>query len=885
MSRRPHLLLHRLLRHMLPARIRRLRGDEMEGTFLRLLDAAEDEHGRAGALAAWRREAPDLLRTGLRLRCQRVGASPNAVDPPPRKRASMVDHVRHDLRVIIRSLAADPGWTTAAVLTLALAIGATTAIFSVVDAVLLEPLPYEEPERLLAAGAWDIANERGDVAISVSFPVYDALRRAQEPLEELAAYDQGDMTVLIDGAAERASGAVATASLFRALRVAPEIGGLYGDEYDVENGPAAVLLSHGFWRQRFSANAAVVGETFVVDEEAYEIVGVMPPDFAFPDKEADFWLSMARQTRSPNFFYLRMLGRVREGTGTEQAIDRLRALAVDVPNDHPSRAPEGYSALAVPLHEAVVAHVEQQLLIFMAAVSAVLLIACINVVNLALSRATSRGKEYSIRAALGATRARLVQQLVTESVVVSIAGGAVGIALAGLLTDWLVRLSPVSVPRQEEISIDGGVLIFTCLLTVSVGVVIGLMPALRAASTRLGTGLRAGSHGASAGRAHQRLRSGLIVAQVALAVVLLFSAGLLLQTFAGLLGIDRGYDADEVLTLSTSLPTAAYPDFSSRTALYDRVLERVDGLPEVESSALSTLLPYHGWSRAAVRIDGYTPQDDEQMMAEYLVVTPQFFGTVGIPPLSGRLFTERDDDVVVINQTMARTYWPDGNPLGARVTLGPFGMVTVIGVVNDTRYTRLDAAESPQAYVPYRSGDAMDMMLFIRSAGDPRELIVPIRQIFAATDREIAVADIMTIRERLWHTTANERFRAVLLGTFGATALLLAMVGVYGVIAYNVGQRTRELGIRKALGADSGLILRRVVGGGLGLVALGSLIGAAGCWYVATLLEAYLFGVEARDPWAFAAATLALAAAALAAAWIPGRRAAAVDPLVALRAE
>jgi predicted permease len=377
----------------------------------------------------------------------------------------------------------------------------------------------------------------------------------------------------------------------------------------------------------------------------------------------------------------------------------------------------------------------------------------------------------------------------------------------------------------------------------------------------------------------------LIVAQVALAVVLLFSAGLLLQTFAGLLGIDRGYDVDEVLTLSTSLPTAAYPDFSSRTALYDRVLERVDGLPEVESSALSSLLPYHGWSRAAVRIDGYTPQDDEQMMAEYLVVTPQFFGTVGIPPLSGRLFTERDDDVVVINQTMARTYWPDGNPLGARVTLGPFGMVTVIGVVNDTRYTRLDAAESPQAYVPYRSGDAMDMMLFIRSAGDPRELIVPIRQIFAATDREIAVADIMTIRERLWHTTANERFRAVLLGTFGATALLLAMVGVYGVIAYNVGQRTRELGIRKALGADSGLILRRVVGGGLGLVALGSLIGAAGCWYVATLLEAYLFGVEARDPWAFAAATLALAAAALAAAWIPARRAAAVDPLVALRAE
>lgn len=885
MRRRTHLLLHRLLRRALPARIRRLRGLEMEGTFLRLLDDAEQRHGLGGALVAWRREAPDLLRTALRLRWRRAGPS-RAPDPElPRKRASMIDHVLHDLRVIGRGLAREPGWTTAAVLTLALAIGATTAIFSVVDAVLLEPLPYSEPDRLLAVGAYDVANQRGQIEVGVSYPIYDAFRTSQEPLEELAAYRHSEMTVLIDGAGDRVSGAAATASLFRTLRASPLVGRLYRDEHDVENGPAAVLLSHDFWQRRFGSEVDVVGETLVVDEAAYEIVGVMPPDFAFPDREAEFWLSMSQQTRYPYSFYLKMLGRVRDDIGTEQAIDRLRALAVDVP-DNVNAAPEGYSGLAMPLHDAVVANVEEQLLIFMAAVSAVLLIACINVVNLALSRAAGRGKEHSIRAALGATRGRLVQQLLTESMLLSIAGGALGLLLAAVLTDTLVRLSPVSVPRQEEIALDGGILLFTGLLALAIGALIGIIAALRAGSANLCGGLREGSRGVSDGYALQRLRKGLIVAQVAVAVVLLFAAGLLVQTLAGLLDIDRGYDADEILTLSTSLPTAAYPDFVTRAALYDRVLERVDGLPGVESSALSDLLPYHGQYLYGMRIEGYEAEEGEEMMAESLVVTPEFFATMKIPPQSGRLFSERDGgDVVVINETMARTYWPAGDALGARVTLGPNAPATVVGIVNDTRYTRLVDEDRAQAYIPYLSGDTRDMMLFVRSGGDPRDLIVAIREIFAATDREIVVADIMTIGERLWETTSWQRFRAMLVGVFGATALLLAVVGVYGVIAYNVGQRTRELGIRKALGADGGAILRRVVGGGLALVAIGVLVGAAGCWYVATVLEAYLFGVAAHDPWAFAAATLALGVAALIAAWIPGRRAAAVDPLVALRAE
>jgi predicted permease len=880
------LLIHRLLRRVLPRRIRRLRGGEMESTFARQLEASRAGGNRLAAISLWRREVTDLLRTGLQLRLRDRSVTRILRSRSSRKRAMMIDRLHHDLRLAVRGFVTEPGWTFAAVLTLALAIGATTAIFTVVDAVLLEPLPYDESHRLVAVGAWDITNERGSVGGSVSYPTYDALRRAQQPLEDLAAYRRANLTVLIGGAAERMHGAAATASLFAALRVTPAVGRTYTEENDVENGQGAVLLSWRFWRQRFGADPGIVGDTLVIDEDIYEIAGVMPAGFAFPSREVDFWVSMAHQTRSPYNFFLEMLGRMRPDISIEQATDQMRALAVDVP-DNPSRATEGYAGLVVPLHEAVVAEIEQQLVIFMAAVSAVLLIACINVVNLMLSRAAGRHKERTIRAALGATRARLMQQLLTESTLLAVAGAVLGLLLATALTDTLVALSPVSLPRQEAIGIDGGVMLFNLALALGVGIAVGLPPALRGSTGGLIAGLQSGTRGASADRQHRRLRGGLIVAQVAVAVVLLFSAGLLLQTLSGLLGLERGYDADEVLTLSTSLPSASYPDYSTRKALYDGVLERIRGLSGVRSASMSMLLPFGGMWQYGLDIEGYTPADDEFPSAETLMVTSGFFDTLGIPLLSGRLLAARDGrNAIVINQTMAGKYWPEGGALGARVTLGnDENPATVVGIVNDTRYTSLEAEETAQVYRPWAEGESFDMMLFVRTAQDPRALTGPIREIFAAADREIAVADIMTIGDRLWNTTAEERFRALLLGTFGATALLLAIVGVYGVMAYNVAQRTRELGIRKALGADDDSILRRVVGGGLALVALGSMIGAAGCWYVATLLEAYLFGIEARDPWTFVAVTLALALAALAASWVPGRRAARVDPLVALRAE
>ncbi len=814
--------------------------------------------------------------------------------------------VFQDIRYAVRTLAKEPGWTAATLATLALGIGATTAIFTIVNAVLVQPLAFPEPDRLMmleyrpADPATDAEWAAYDDYMSrhmrrhVTYPAFETWREATADLfTELGAYDDAwshDVGFGADQGTERLPGTIATAGLFQALGVSPLRGRLFTDTEDSPDAPGVILLSHGLWMRRFGGDPDAVGSTVTVRGQAHTIVGVMPSDFAFPEASTQLWLSMATGSRGPGSTNYQVVGRVADGTSVDLARMGLNARQIRVlGRDEVERR---FGADFITLHSMLVGEVRPLLMLFMSAVGVLLLIACVNVVNLMLSRAVRREHDQVVRAALGAGPARLSRQLLTESLVVSIVGAGLGLVLAFALVSGLMTFAPGSFPRQESITVDGTVIIFSLVVATLVGILVGIVPALRSSRSELAPLLNEASRGSSTGVREGRLRDGLVVLQLAMALVLLVGGGLLTRSLTTLLSEETGFDRRNVLTFETSLPGASYPTFEERRQFYDDLLAEVRALPGVQRAAVAVYLPASGsFHYTGLVVEGYQPGPDEEPMAEIKQVSPDYFATMGMRIVEGRPFDERDDlgqpRVLAISESLARSYFPQGSAIGGRILLDEEEDVwgTVVAVVGDVWF-RGGERRAPALYEPYAaSGRRGSMDILAKVNGEPLALVPAISRLVTRMNPDIPVYGVMTLEARLWSAVAAPRLRTLLIGAFSIVSLLLSVVGVYGVMAYMVGQRTRELGIRRVLGAAPGGILRYVVRRGVMLTAMGIAVGVVGALQAADALQSYLYDIQADDPVTIVAAATVLAIASMLACSVPALRAARVDPLVAMRNE
>jgi putative ABC transport system permease protein len=804
----------------------------------------------------------------------------------------MVQDLRYGLRMLGRS----PGLTVSAILTLALGIGANTSIFSVVDAVVLRPLPYPGAGTLVSVHqSWASSPGAHDV---LSTDDVVALREGARALGPVAAYFSpvGGFAITGLGDPERVYGTAATEDLFDVLGVRPILGRGFVAEDGKPGAAPVVVLSHALWQRRFGGDPAIIGRSIGVNDRSHTIVGVMPQGFGFPyPRVADLW-PIFRPERSDSRppFYVRTVARLRPGVDPAEIRDELQAITAHIQARFPE-SPSDWRLGQAPLKEELTGDVRPALLILLGAVALVLLIATANIANLLLARATARRKEMAIRASLGAGRARLVRQLLTESLLLAGIGGLLGSLLSLWGTDLLVRIGPGSLPRMNEVGVDSRVLSFTLVVTVLCGIAFGLAPALQASRSRLTPGLHDGGRGTT-DRGGRRIRSLLVVSEFTLAVMLLVGAGLLIRSFIRLQQVSPGFEAGEILTASISLPESRYADGPARSAFFRSLLERTGTLPGVEATAISMALP----PNLLVMTNPFTiegrplPPGQHAPAIEQLLISPDYFRALGIPVLRGRPFDATDAGsaplVVVINQTMATTVFPGEEAIGKRLQLGDpdprSPWVTIVGVVGDVKYTGLDAVPAPTMYTPYEQDSWWPTMyLIVRSTGRSAGLAQAVRAEAAALDPQLPVAEVRTMRDLLGRSVAEPLFRTALLGIFALVALILAALGIYGILSYAVGQRTQEIGIRMALGARPGDVVALILRDGMALVGAGVGLGLVAALALSRLLTGLLFGVGPMDAWTFGLASLAMAVAAFLACYLPASRAARVDPMVALRAE
>ncbi len=812
-----------------------------------------------------------------------------------------------ELRFALRMLGRHPGFTAVALLTLALGIAANTAIFSVVDAVLFEPLPYREPDRLVLAWAQSPEQERGTVT-----PADFLDWRAQgEVFEGLAAFSHVSFNLVGDGEPERLRGASVSTNFFQVLGVRPALGP--GFEARTDSGAwQRVVLSHGLWRRRFGGDPAIIGRTVRLNDVAYEVVGVMPEPFDWPaitpfrastTEAPQLWVPAvyrdvpqlgvyAQEDRSTFRYgrYLRVVGRLKPGVMLAGASRAMEAVAERLAREYPETN-ENSSVQLVPLREQLVGNVRPVLWVMLAAVGLVLAIGCANVANLFLARASARRQELTVRVALGASRGRLVRQLLLESVLLALGAGVLGLLLALWSLDALSGLVPEELPRLGEVRMDGRVLAFTLLVSLGTGVLFGLVPALQASSPDLNGVLRQGGGGRLAG-GRNRSRSALVVGEVALAVVLLISAGLLLRSLWRLQDVEPGFRSEGVLTWSVSLPTSRYPDPARQAALFQQLLERVEALPGVKSAGAVSDLPQGGNDIAfSLDVEGAPPPAaGEQRAVGFQPVTPGYFRTLGIALRAGRDVTPADREgaqpVALVNETTARRYWPGEDAVGKRIRLGgEEDWRTVIGVVADIRHGGPMQAPRAEAYVPVLQRTFFFLQFAARTDGEPLALVPGVREAVASLDSELPISQVRTLEDLTSTAMARPRFLSTLVALFAGLALLLAGVGLSGVIAYMARQRTQEIGIRMALGARPGDVLRLVLGSGVRLAALGVGLGLAVAWAATRVMASQLHGVSATDPLTFGSLAALVFGVALLATWLPARRATRVDPLVAMRSE
>jgi len=820
-----------------------------------------------------------------------------------------------DLRYALRILLKQPAFTAIAALTLALGIGANTAIFSVVNAVLLKPLPFPQAQQLSAIAMADTREKDLTHLYSLSYPDFFDFREQNGTFSNMAVHRTRSVALTNQDGATSLAATKVSGEFFDVLGVQPMIGHAFTrQDEQAGGGPGGfkVVISYNFWRKQFNGDKSILGRTIDLDRRHYTIIGVMPAGFQFPIQSdpIDFYITIAEDatllagappdskldTQNRGSHSVGAIGRLKGGVTVAQAQSDLSTIAAKLEKQYPD-TDTSIGVIVKPLREELIGDVRTGLYVLFGAVFCVLLIANANVANLLLARASVRGKEMALRAAVGASRARIVRQLLTESLLLAGIGGLLGFLLAQWGTDALIRIVPQNIPRISNIQLDGAVLLFTILVCLGTGVVFGLVPAWQASHIDLNSSLKLGMRSGSGGENKGRLRNGLVMAEVALALVLLICAGLLIQSFARLGRVPTGIRTEHLLTARISLPDAAYPKNEDNIAFYNRFLERVRAIPGVQYASVIVPLPLTGSNMTTSFDNADHPLPEGQRPdAPVRIIGTDYFKTTGIPVLQGRVFEERDQfhsaPVVIVNERFVQKFFPRQNPVGKRIQPGftaepgPEKMREIVGVVGDVKHVSLRDQDSPEMYLARTQIPFNIMSLVVRaSVADSAVLTSAIRKELSALDASIPLTSVHVFDEYISRSLARPRFNALLLSIFAGTALVLTAIGIYGVLAYSVAQRTNEIGIRIALGAAQSNIFRLVVGQAMTLVGISVLIGLAGAFAATRLLASLLFGVGAWDTMTFSGIVILISVVAFLAAWLPARRAARVDPVIALRSE
>ncbi len=804
-----------------------------------------------------------------------------------------------DLRFAVRQMAKRPGFTAVIVLTMALGIGANAAIFSVLDAVLLRPLPYTQPERLIKVWTRFTGIGLPNDQNWVSAPEFRDLQQLNRSFSDLAAINTGSFNLGVKGSPQRVVGSSVSPSLFGMLCARPLLGRTFLPEEGQPGRDKEVILSYGLWRRVFGGNPGVIGSTIDIDGVPMSVVGVMPSGFAYPD-ESEIWgpLAFSPDDLSENSrggHGLEVLGRIKPGLSIAQVQSDMDRVARTMIEQHGSYPYEkyGFGIILHPLLEETVGDVKPSLFVLMAAVGLVLLIACANIANLLLARSTERQQEMETRMALGAGSWRLTRQLLTESVVLAFAGGFVGLAITPWALEGLVAIAAKTLPRAVHTSIDGRALALTAAISLATGILFGLAPALQAGRKRHFEGLKSGR--STEGRQPKRLRSALVIGETAFSLLLVAGAGLLLRSFAEILKVDPGFRPENVLTMRVSLPDASYSKPDQVRGFYDELLTRVQRLPGVQSAGAVSGLPLSGnGGSGTTTVDTQSvPMEDSTPEADQRVVTPDYFKAMGISLVRGRFFEARDTDgappVTIIDESLAQTYWPNQDPIGKRLHQGgrqaKVPWATVVGVVRHVRNRTLEARSRVEVYWPENQRAFGAMTLAVLAQGNAMSLVPTIQREVSSIDPDLPVYSVRTMTQVMGESVERRRLALILLAVFAGLALVLASVGIYGVTSYGVAQRKMEIGLRMALGADRGQVLRMMIWSGMTTIAIGLGFGLILALSLTRLMSGLLFAVRASDPLALGGAALLLMIAALLAIFIPARRATKVNPMVALRYE
>ncbi len=798
-----------------------------------------------------------------------------------------------DLRYGIRLLLQAPGFTAIAICALALGIGANTAIFSTVDSVILRPLPYTDPDRVVLV--WEDASFASFPKNTPAPGNFIEWQKRNHVFTEIAATRGASANLTTDGAPEQVFGRRVTPNFFSVLGVKPLIGRVFTEEED-RTGAPVVLISYGLWQRRYLGDPSLVNKTILMDGNRYTVIGVMPRDFVFRFREMDYWAPIHFSpadlvTRGSH--YLNVVARLKPDVTLARAREEMSGIARQLAQEFPDSNSK-VGAVVYPIKEDLLGNTRVGLLVLMAAAGCVLLIACANLASLLLARAVARQREMAVRAALGAGRGRLVRQMVTESTLLSVAGGVLGLGVAMAGMKILAGLVPIGLPGSAAPAIDSRLLGFTLALSLATGVLFSIVPAIHAARASLNDALKQGGR-AGIGGSGRNMRDALVVMEVAAALVLLVSAGLMIQTLARLRSIDIGFRSDHLLTMRTVIPRAKYQDPAKRLAFFERVVDGVRPLPGVEAAAYSSQLPFLSQGNTqSYRVEGRELEPGDPGDALLRVGTNEYLQTMGVTLREGRLFSAGDRGdaapVIIINETFAKRYWPKESALGHRIALSSPSRVwrTIIGVVADVHERGYELEMKPGVYLPYAQildTWAVPESLVVRVKGDPLSLAGAARRVIAGVDPEQPVAAVRTMDDIIALDVADRQQQMTLLGAFAGLALLLASIGLYGVLSYAVTQRSREIGLRMALGASASSVVQMVVGRGLGLTGVGLAIGLTLAWAVTRAMKNLLYGVAASDPATYAGVAALLGMIALVACWLPARRAARVDPIVVLREE